>query len=274
MHRNSAPDPRSIRFIAMDMDGTILDAGYRLSPRVKDTLLQLQRGGRKLIIATGRVLGAARNFLQDAFDPDAFVCTNGADIYGAGGQKLAEHHIPSDAHAILKAVSRSHDVLFAWYLGEDWYYERANAYSDFYEKRTGIQGRLVNFDDLDDASIVKCIVIGPRATLLAIRTELAAQAGSLLDTMFSHDEMLEIVAHGVNKRAGLEECLHALGGSLAETIAFGDAENDLDMLKAAAVGVAMGNAPALVKAHVLHIAPSVDDDGVAHFLARYFGMNQ
>ncbi|MCX8014092.1 MAG: HAD family hydrolase, partial [Rectinema sp.] len=59
-------------------------------------------------------------------------------------------------------------------------------------------------------------------------------------------------------------------GSLAETIAFGDAENDLDMLKAVAVGVAMGNSSEMVKGEVPWVTESVDEDGVARFLDRLF----
>ena len=55
-------------------------------------------------------------------------------------------------------------------------------------------------------------------------------------------------------------------------IAFGDAENDEDMLLAAGVGVAMGNASDEVKAKADAVAPSVDDDGVAVFLREFFGL--
>jgi len=84
--------------------------------------------------------------------------------------------------------------------------------------------------------------------------------------------MLEIVARGVSKRQGLEECLRYLGGSLEETIAFGDAENDLEMLKAVKVGVAMGNAHTSIQTAVPYVTASVDDDGVARFLEELFGI--
>jgi len=85
--------------------------------------------------------------------------------------------------------------------------------------------------------------------------------------------MLEIIAKGVSKRSGLEECLRYLGGSFEQTIAFGDAENDIEMLKAVKVGVAMGNSHPLIKAEVPFVTASVDEDGVALFLEQLFGLS-
>jgi len=124
-------DPSKLRFIAMDMDGTILDEGYQLSPHVADTLKKLQNQGKKLIIATGRIYKAAKIVLADSFEPDAFVCTNGADIYNRDGAILASHHIPAEALPILTKVSRDHDVLFCCYVGERWIYDRYSPGVDF-----------------------------------------------------------------------------------------------------------------------------------------------
>ncbi|MEN6298014.1 MAG: HAD family hydrolase [Rectinema sp.] len=268
-------NPSELRFIAMDMDGTILDEGYRLSPHVTQTLNHLQKQGKKLIIATGRIYAAAYGFLKGAFEPDAFVCTNGADIYGPHGARIATHHIPRQALHALAATGRhhaSHEVLFCCYVGEEWIYEHPSAMVDFYEKRSGIKGLQRNFDSLAGEDILKFLAIGPHEKLLPIREEIANSVPGLLETVFSHETMLEIMASGVSKRQGLEECLRYFGGTLEEVVAFGDAENDLEMLKAVKAGVAMGNSHASIQEEVAFVTESVDEDGVAHFLERLFGL--
>jgi len=259
-----------IKFIAMDMDGTILDEGYRLSPRVSSTLNTLQGQGKRLIIATGRIYAASYGFLLGAFEPDAFVCTNGADIYGSKAVHIASHYIPEGALPALTASGRRHDALLCCYVGEEWVYEKPSPMVDFYEKRSGVKGLRRDFDTLAGEDILKFLAIGPHGELLEMREEITQGAPGLLETVFSHDNMLEIMVKGVSKRNGLEECLAHFGGTLAETVAFGDAENDLEMLKAVGVGVAMGNAHPAIQAEVEHLAPSVDEDGVARFLEELF----
>jgi len=119
---------------------------------------------------------------------------------------------------------------------------------------------------------LKFLAVGPNEKLLEMRETILNSAPDLLDAFFSHETMLEIVASGVSKRQGLEECLRYLGGSLEETIAFGDAENDLEMLRSVKVGVAMGNAHSYIQTAVPYVTASVDDDGVARFLEELFGI--
>jgi len=272
MIEHATPDPSQLRFIAMDMDGTILDDGYQLSAHVAQTLRALQNKGKKLIIATGRIYASAHEFLQGAFEPDGFVCTNGADIYGPNGVRIASHHIPQEAMPALIDASRRHSALVCCYIGDNWIYERYSDMVAFYEQRSGMKGIQRSFDSLSGEDILKFLAIGPHEELLAIREKIAQKASRLLETVFSHSTMLEIMAGGVSKRRGLEECLEYFGGTMEETIAFGDAENDLEMLKAVGVGVAMGNAHASIQAEAPYVTESVDEDGVARFLERFFGI--
>lgn len=256
----------------MDMDGTILDDGYQLSAHVAETLRALQDKGKKLIIATGRIYASAHAFLQGAFEPDGFVCTNGADIHGPKGINIASHYVPQEGMQALIDTSRRHSALVCCYIGDDWIYDRYSDLVAFYEQRSGRRGIQRDFDSLKGENVLKFLAIGPHEELLAIREEIAQKADSLLETVFSHSTMLEIMASGISKRRGLEECLEYFGGTMDEAIAFGDAENDLEMLKAAGVGVAMGNAHASIQAEVPFVTESVDEDGVARFLERLFGI--
>ena len=79
----------------------------------------------------------------------------------------------------------------------------------------------------------------------------------------------DVFPRGGGKDRGLEAMCAALGISPAETIAFGDGENDISMLETAGIGVAMGNASEAVKTHADYVAPSVDEHGVARAIAHF-----
>jgi hydroxymethylpyrimidine pyrophosphatase-like HAD family hydrolase len=71
------------------------------------------------------------------------------------------------------------------------------------------------------------------------------------------------------KATGLAAVCEALGVPAAETIAMGDSESDLAMLRWAGLGIAMRNSPDIVRKEALHIAPSNDEDGVAWAISRF-----
>lgn len=90
-----------------------------------------------------------------------------------------------------------------------------------------------------------------------------------MDCFASSPEALEIVPTGVNKAAGLARVAAILGIPREETIAIGDGENDISMLRWAGLGIAMANAPENVKAAADVIAPACDEDGAAWAMEKY-----
>ena len=84
-----------------------------------------------------------------------------------------------------------------------------------------------------------------------------------------HSQGVDIVAKGGGKVAGIRRYLEANGIRREETIAFGDGHNDLEMLKFAGIGVAMGNAEEEVKAAADYVTASVDEEGVAKALKHF-----
>lgn len=79
----------------------------------------------------------------------------------------------------------------------------------------------------------------------------------------------DITAKGVSKAKGMDEIAHRFGFSLSDTMSFGDGGNDISMLQAAGVGVAMGNANDAVKEIADYVTSTVDDNGIANALRHY-----
>ena len=260
------------RYIALDMDGTILDRNFILSPLVSDTLSDCRKLGKKVIIATGRVYASTKKHIASIGSVDGFVCSNGADVYDGSGSIIAQTHMDDGLSRRLVAISRDCDSHFHAFIGDSWYYEREKAYTSLYIRRSGFEGEKVNFDNYRSLAFTKCMFMDDHGKLEAIKTVLDRELGNRAQIMFSAPFMLEIVVNGVNKSTGLRACVENSGGSLDEVIAFGDAENDEDMLLAVGHGVAMGNAHDELKAKVDAVTLSVDDDGVAVYLRDFFGL--
>ena len=262
----------AIHYIALDMDGTILDKNYVLSPEVIKTLGQCRELGKKIVISTGRVYSSAIKHTAALDGVDGFVCSNGADVYDGAGQSIAQTHMDETLSRRLVTISRGYDSHFHAFMADSWYYEREKAYTQFYIRRSGLQGNHADFDNFGKLGFTKCMFLDDHERLEPIRIALEEELKGVAQLMYSAPFMLEIVVNGVNKASGLLSFVKHWGGSLDEVIAFGDAGNDEDMLMAAGIGVAMGNAPDELKAKVDYTAPSVDDDGVAVFLKGFFGL--
>ena len=85
-------------------------------------------------------------------------------------------------------------------------------------------------------------------------------------------QLLEIAHRNAGKRAGLAAVLAGLGLTESQTVAFGDADNDIDMISWAGIGIAMENGTEGAKNAADRIAPPNDEDGVARMLESLFAL--
>ena len=102
-----------------------------------------------------------------------------------------------------------------------------------------------------------------------MQESVARRAGLSVHAVQSEPVYLEILPLGVSKGSALEAMVETLGISLGETIAVGDNWNDLEMIEAAGLGVAMGHAPAGVRARAGYVCPTVEEEGVREVIERF-----
>ena len=112
----------------------------------------------------------------------------------------------------------------------------------------------------------KLVCVGVPKELDAVETQAKEHFGTRMYISKSLPHFLEFAAPGVTKGAGLDFLAHRLGFTRAETVAFGDGENDVELVEWAGYGVAVENAHERVKAIADWIAPSAEDEGVAQVL--------
>ncbi|HSN65928.1 MAG TPA: HAD-IIB family hydrolase, partial [Fusibacter sp.] len=107
------------------------------------------------------------------------------------------------------------------------------------------------------------------ATFEAIMTQLKAIEG--LETCKSLETSFDVMANGVSKATGIEAIRNHFGIPIEDVIAFGDNENDIDMISYAGVGVAMSNATTELKAIANFVTVSNDEDGLVYALDKLIG---
>jgi len=170
-------------------------------------------------------------------------------------------------------LARPFDVHVNLYLGESIYIERVSEISQESARKDGVAqipvGDLGRFLEGQPDDPVKLLLIGPGKRLDALAAAYRAGGpgpGDLPHLVRSEATYLEIQPPGVAKGTGLVRVCQVLGSPPAAAIAFGDNLNDLEMIQAAGLGVAMGNSHADLKRAARIVAPSNDEDGVAAVL--------
>ena len=129
-----------------------------------------------------------------------------------------------------------------------------------------------NLADALDFSPCKLLMSADPARIKAVQREIAALLPAGLTVVQTAAFYLEVIPSDVDKGRGLRALCDALGITPAQAVAFGDSENDIPMLRAAGMGIAMGNADEEVKAAADRVTLSNNDNGIAAALAELIGI--
>lgn len=262
-----------IKAVALDMDGTLLCSDHQPSETTKEFLLDIEKKGVKVIIATGRSFGgteATANLL--GLDNGLVLCYNGAKVVNYKDKSvlfekpLAEKHIKE-----LIRIADENNVHINLYQDNIWYVDNPERPEvKIYSEKCGITPVVKSHDSFESYLMPKVVFIGEHEKLVEIEKEIKEKIGDEIHIAFSSDTFLEAMNKDVNKGITLKWILNHFGITAEECAAFGDAQNDLEMLHAVKYGVAMGNADEEFKKKLNYTTLSNDEDGIVAFLKPYF----
>ena len=272
-----SPTTASPSLIALDLDGTLFDSAGRPLPSTIAAIHAALRRGTVVALASGRDAWALRLLAQRfGLDPArlVFVGLNGTTIVdGATDALLWSASIDHDVLSRLMEHLRRFEVTPSISAGELLYVEDAAGFNVAVEASLNGQ-RVLALERLESvpAPAHKVLVSAPPAVLAAQHGAIVAPFAGELDFAFSAPTHLECIPRGVNKGAALRHYCEIAGLDLADTVAFGDHENDIEMLRTAGLGVAMGNALEHVKEVADLVTADNDSDGIAIVLRERFGL--
>lgn len=276
-----------LKAIIMDIDGTLVDGKtQQIPPVTKKTLKELQEKGIQLVLASGRpingMIALAKELEMDQHH-GLCVCFNGAKVVDIEKNEVLFDQTMSveTGKAILRHM-KNFDVRPL--IVKDEYAYVQDVYDCFVEIK-GSKFNIVNHeahdnnfklcevDDLEifaDYPLNKILVIGESDYLKEHYQEMYEPFTKTCNAMFTAPFYYEYTDKGIDKVKALETVLNQLNISSENCISFGDAQNDIGMIKWAKVGIAMGNATEETKLAADEVTDKNVEEGIAHSLEKHF----
>ena len=256
-----------IKALFLDVDGTLISfRTHKVPASALEALRQAHARGVRLFIATGRAAADIAELEEIPYD--GVVALNGADCLMRDGRVVARHPIPRADFERAMQLSEQYGFSLAFELNEGLYINRLSPGAEEWSRMVAhpmpVETDLYKLYDNCECCQM-CFFFDPEQER-RVMPELPSLMATRWCPIFA-----DINVRGVDKATGLAEFAAHFGFASAETMAFGDGGNDAAMLRAAGVGVAMGNACDEALKAADYVTASVDDDGIRRAL-EHFGV--
>lgn len=255
--------------VALDVDGTILDRDGRVSDRVHAALSRLGATGARIVVSTGRSVFASLPVAHHiGVRRGWMVCANGAltlrlDPGLEGGHEVVDSVTFDPTHVISTLREAIPEGIFAVEVPDEGFLvTRLFPDGELIEDQ-----RVVSHEEIVSRPVNRVVLRAPAMSLEDF-TDLVRATGSSTVEEYSigWTSWLDVAPEGVSKATALAGLAARLGADASQVVAVGDGTNDIEMLRWAGLGVAMGSAPESVKASADIITESVWHDGCAAVL--------
>lgn len=261
------------KLICTDVDGTLVDKNGTLLDCDRLALKKAYESGVKIVIASGRYRSGVQK-IADMFDfPVWFSCFNGLYLEADDGKVLYTHKPSKDyLPKVVDMINEEgcYPILFS---SRDWYVQSTGYFYELQKKVMVPEGSHIGSlkDYLADSNIEIFKVLAKdldHDKLVRLKEKLENAKIPGLTYMFSSPNILEILPENTDKAKAVEIFANYLNIDNSQVIAFGDYDNDMGMIKAAGMGVAMGNATQACKDCADFVTKPVTEGGIAYALSQ------
>jgi len=273
----------TVRLIALDIDGTLLNSRWEVSPANRAAIAEATRRRIEVVLVTGRRYDFALPVVQQIASPLTMIVNNGAMVRAKDGSTHLRHLLAKDtALRVLQATN-------PWRKCTSVVFDRPKANQVIVEKidlEDGIRGMYYrrNREFLGEAAPlesclsedpIQVMISGPltpmREVEKALRSVPFAREFALAVTVYEDKNfsMIDVIHPSVTKGSTLSEWAALRGVAREDILAIGDNHNDLEMLSFAGIPVVMGNGVPELKARGWHVTLSNDEDGVAAAIRQF-----
>lgn len=266
----------SIKLVAIDIDGTLLNSERKLTAEVKAAIKEATNQGVNIVLATGRPTVGVIPLIQElGLENDhSFVVTyNGALVQNAGTKEiLVEHGLTFDDYLEIEYLSRKLGVHFH-VQDYDRMYTANRDISEYTIEEATLTGIPLSYRSVDEMTpnmhIIKSMMIDHQELLDAAIKQVPKDYQERFAMVKSAPYYYEVLNKQATKGAAVKELSELLKIKPEEVMTLGDNENDLTMIEFAGLGVAMGNAVPAVKEIANKITKTNDEHGVAYAINEW-----
>ncbi len=269
------------RMLVLDLDGTVLNDKKRIPEQNKMAIRDVIRKGIKVVVCSGRIFKGARLYAGELEVNAPVIACNGAVIKTMPDNRLI-YFDPLQGQACKDVIDicRGSGVYIHAYAGEVLVTEQLKYSSLIYSERNQelaeedridikVVEDLGRYIELSREPVSKLVIIAEHSSLLKdVRDKVSAL--KTIEISSSSFDNIEVTNKGVSKGKALEFLCGYLGISPSQTVAIGDNENDIGLLRKAGLGIAMGNAIPELKRIANSITDSNQDNGVAKAVQMLF----
>jgi len=269
----------TVKMIATDMDGTLLDGQGQLDlPRLATILDELEKRDIRFVVATGNEIPRMRLLLGDLVERMTLVVANGARIFEKNQLSMSSFWEPGlirDALAYFSGHERELQLVVTSERGG--FVQEGTEFPLIEKVMTKEMAQLfhrrMNFlPSLQDYPFDKVLKMS-----MMVEEAAAAEHARLINQHFagrlsavaSGYGAIDILQDGMHKAWGLQQLMAKWQIQSSEIMAFGDSENDIEMLELAGISYAMGNGDERVKKLADYLAPTNTEAGVLQVLEQY-----
>lgn len=254
-----------IKVVAFDVDGTLLSHSLNDVPEsTRRAINKLQKRGILTVVVTGRHMSEFRNLPVGNIHFDAYLMLNGQLLLDSERKFCSGTPIDKDELEIIAHIFQARHIPFVLIGEEDRY---INYVDDTVIKTQEMtKGTVPEEGEYKGEEIYQVLAFVPKRQQDLLNNLLDECAVTQWN-----DTGIDIIPKDGGKLPGLKNFLKEHNLTLSEAMAFGDGDNDLDMIRSAGIGVAMGNAIDKVKEAADYVTDTVDNDGIEKAL-RHFGL--
>ncbi len=265
-----------IKLLVLDIDGTIIKKDFTYSKVLHEKLLELQNKGIKVVIATGRMHDGAVPLVKELGLNTPIISYQGSMVrnWKENNNILYSKRMSAQQASEIIDYFRNKNIHINAYSGDKLYVEQDDELIKDY-----VNNRYVNYNVLSDlktldlSKLDKLLCIEPnQEKMQQVVKDLSLKYKGKLEIVKSMQHYCEVTHIEATKGKAIEFLCKYWGIDLSETMAIGDQDNDIAMIKTAQIGVAMGNATKQLKEAADFITKSVEDDGVVFAIKKFIGV--